>query len=258
MSSSDEYLSGFKWAIPKAFAEPLSRCRFEPGDVFYDSPEGYARWAWPEPGKSSPSTLIQVRPAASSVGSRAVESGVFDYNWQSQVVFKTTHEDFNWDDQITTTQGHLYTLLWKGDWGVLKVADAPRLPLTWSTLPFPSESVVAKVVWPKRMENPNVWLMPFDPTHKLASLKYGEVKKRLTEEFKVVERMFSLAELGMGDLLAVPTLGFIGFVIEEAEPSKVANALKQVLYRPGRGTKLTEDRFRLSAHGAFLPWTFLR
>jgi hypothetical protein len=40
-NQTDEYFDGFNWAVPVAFAEPLAACRFEQGDILYDTRRAY-------------------------------------------------------------------------------------------------------------------------------------------------------------------------------------------------------------------------
>ena len=41
-----DYFTCFDWAVPKAFKEPLASCRFEQGDILYDTPKAYeGTWA---------------------------------------------------------------------------------------------------------------------------------------------------------------------------------------------------------------------
>ncbi len=42
---SMEFIKGFKWAIPQAFSDSISRCQFEEGDIFYDTSKAYDQWA---------------------------------------------------------------------------------------------------------------------------------------------------------------------------------------------------------------------
>lgn len=79
-----EFFSGFKWAVPVAFSDTVSLCRFEEVDTLYDTPKAYDdEW-----GKASKHIeySMQVRyPARVTGGAGASESGVFTSNWKSEV-----------------------------------------------------------------------------------------------------------------------------------------------------------------------------
>jgi len=36
-----DYFDGFSWALPNAFADALALCRFEQGDMLYDTRRAY-------------------------------------------------------------------------------------------------------------------------------------------------------------------------------------------------------------------------
>ena len=40
-NQSDNFLDGFLWAVPTAFSDPLAACRFEQGDILYDTKKAY-------------------------------------------------------------------------------------------------------------------------------------------------------------------------------------------------------------------------
>jgi hypothetical protein len=54
-----EFFPGFKWAVSSAFSEPLGACRFEQGDLLYDTPDAY-KGEWRE-------ALARVAPNAEAV-----------------------------------------------------------------------------------------------------------------------------------------------------------------------------------------------
>ncbi len=35
------FFSNFTWAVPKAFSDAVASCRFEEGDMLYDTPKAY-------------------------------------------------------------------------------------------------------------------------------------------------------------------------------------------------------------------------
>lgn len=267
MKTADvECFECFQWAVPNAFSDSLSQCRFERGDILYSNPGGYEQW---DKALKRLGFTVQVKSPASTARTVS-EEGVFEDNWKSPVVFTLIDHALNITEEITTTQGSLYMLLWKG----VRNFDSctpPPLPLTCMSIAKKAESAVYEVKKRfSKMEKPNVWLMGYDPTSSIAHVKYVEVKKRLEKEFSVSERFFTVEEVGLKGVLCVPTLKFVAFAIDLGASARIADALKEVLYKPPKKKTAEEssdetteatspekapkkDRFRLSAHGAFLP-----
>ena len=54
-----DYFSGFAWAVPKAFSDAIALCRFEEGDVLYDTKSAYEK-EWDD-AKSNIKYFLQVR-----------------------------------------------------------------------------------------------------------------------------------------------------------------------------------------------------
>lgn len=93
-------------------------CRFERGDLVYDRLEVYQKW---EDAVKNIHYSIQVNLPAQGVGRATLQAGVFEENWKSEVVFTLTDYKANDRRKVTTTQGRLYTLLWKDNWDIATV-----------------------------------------------------------------------------------------------------------------------------------------
>lgn len=252
---NEEFFQGFSWPVLTAFSQTLSRCRFERGDVLYNCPDAYQQW---ENAAKCIRYSIQVRSPAQGTVRATDDAGVFEENWKSEVVFTLTDFATKESRDVKTTQGKLFTLLWKGDWNVLNAEADPPVPLTCFNLSRRCESIVSEVrkyfVTAHKMEKPNLWVMAYDPTHSVSCCKYETVKNRLSREFDVHEQMFTPDELGLGSVLIAPTVKFACFAIDLGASGRIADALKEVLYTPVKNKKTGQERFRLSAHGAFAPY----
>ena len=107
-----EFIPGFKWALPKAFSDAVFGCRFEEGDMLYQTSSAY-KTDW---SKKELDYFIQVAFPSRGGSKTTGEAAVFEKNWNSEVrldVYKN-HEKIS-IGQIRTTQGRLYSTLWKGD-----------------------------------------------------------------------------------------------------------------------------------------------
>ena len=245
-ANNDEFFQGFAWGVPLAFSDTLSRCRFEQGDLLYDCPEGYLQW---EKAVKAIRYSIQVESPSQGFGRASEQAGVFEENWKSEVVFTLTNYPSRETREITTTQGRLYMLLWKNNWDTLKPDRECPTPITSLEASRQAESVVGDVkkVMAGKMAHPNVWVMGYDPTNSISQAKYKAVSTRFRNEFSATGRLFSLKEVGLEDALIVPTFGFVGLAIDEADSTRITATLKELLYRPAAERKTTEDKFRLSA-----------
>lgn len=246
---------GFAWPVPTAFASGLNQCRFERGDVFYASPKGYLIW---EEALKNITYSLQVRFPARATGKVSAEGNVFAENWLSPVGFTVTNYKKNQTREATSTQGRLYTLLWLGDWMVLDAPIEPQIPLTCQDRVFLKEADnVAKQIKSRccsPMSKPNLFVMPYDPTHPITSAKYETLKRRLARDFTVVEEEFTPRDVGLGQLFLVPTIRYVAFMVDSKNSQGIAKALKEALYSPTRNRITKQDRFKIEAHGSFLPF----
>jgi hypothetical protein len=124
-----EQFPGFSWCVPAAFSDPLGTCRFEAGDLLYDTPDAYQQWS---EALKTLTFSVQVSSPKKSIGGNLGDddADVFSRNWGSEVIFELTDFKRGKRKQVVTTQGRLYTLLWKGDFGGLDESiAAPPVPL---------------------------------------------------------------------------------------------------------------------------------
>lgn len=122
------FFPSFRWAVPEAFAAAVCSYRFEQGDVLYRERAGYGDLV----GRleSGLMTAIQIRQPPRSA--RAIPS---EYdgdrrlaNWQSEVELDRVDLAAGTSESVTTTQGRLLMVLWRGDESWLDVArDEPPL-----------------------------------------------------------------------------------------------------------------------------------
>ena len=256
MESPGRYFEGFSWAVPLAFADALSLCRFEQGDTMYDTPKAY-EGTWGQALKEL-SHSIQVKyPPRTGVGV-GVAKGVsekelkFAENWKQKVVFELRDYKQGSTREVTTTQGRLYTVLWRGDLCVLdEQASALPPPKTAMHIrrTLAKHAPYFRSVFPEE-KGSLAFFMPYDPCHSLLRGKLQNVKDVLREYFKVGVRFLAPEEIGLPDF--APTARVACFVVQSDSLSKVKELLKGALYKPGKGKKTTDDRFRLEDHGYLL------
>ena len=79
----DQFFPGFSWALPAAFSDAASACKFEEGDVLYSTESAYKDDWNPE---SQEFDCYQVKyPKRTRTSASDSDSGVFASNWQSEL-----------------------------------------------------------------------------------------------------------------------------------------------------------------------------
>jgi len=245
-----DFFPGFAWALPRAFAEPLSTCRFEQGDILFEKEIAYHQ-PWSEAIKSGGRALQVLAPSRGVVGkSPGQDDSAFADSWQQEVSFTFFDLGSKASKTLTTTQGRLFTLLWKGDLDVL--ADSTASPTA------PNQASVLKKKLPqvidyfqgKFLPEPAMtrFLMPYDNAAGLYREKFLKVKNKLESEFETTVRLESANDLGL-DREFLPTVYVASFEMRDVNEETVEKALQDVLYKPSAGRKTEDSRFRLKAHG---------
>lgn len=246
---SFRYFDGFRWAVLRAFHEALDRCRFERGDILYDSRDAYER-EWLEALKVI-RHWIQVRSPERDAAVTA-EEGVaeFDTNWRSEVQLDLHDRQTGTNADVVTTQGRLYSAIWKGNLSVLNMdCPEPEIPLRWREVPARLESTVRP---PKRfLRGTRVFLMPHDPASTLSVEKFESVRLKLKPHLSESPVEMLPSEAGWPDAETfAPTVYLAFFPVRGLSRGGFEEELKSALYRPTKGVK--KPRYRLSAHGVIL------
>lgn len=252
-----DYFTCFAWAVHKAFKEPLASCRFEEGDILYDTPKAYeGTWA---DALQHLRFSIQIKSPARGTTSKLEKDAdfIFSENWRQPVVLDLTEYPSKKIRSITTTQGRLYMALWKDD---LKILDSdmqdPPLPILSREIlkELPSTDRVVRQKYAKDIANPVIFLMPFDETRDILCTKKQKVEICLGQEFQFHLNLAAPEELNLSNAgFYVPTLRIACFVMDTPEINRVYSCLKSALYVPSKAKKTNTERFRLEAHGCLNP-----
>ena len=260
-SLKEKYFEDFSWAVPFAFADALGACRFERGDTLYDTKRAY-KGTWGE-AIIHISYSIQVKsPSRTTVArTQKEEESVFTTNWKQRVVFDLTDHMNNVTREVITTQGRLYTLLWRGDRKCLdKKTDTSLKP------PLLAMSLVKKlknrkaadirkaVPYFKRLVAKDIkegmmFLMPYDRSKVLLRKKYENVKSGFTN-LKTRIELASPKKAGLiSETEFAPTVKIACFCVERISISELNERLKKALYNPAKNKKSKKEQFRITTHG---------
>ena len=241
----------FKWAVLHAFSNALGACRFEQGDVLYDTELAYKE-TWAEAEKHVRYSIQVKSPmrGSSSENSTNLESN-FAANWSSRVVFEFCDHKSKLTKTIETTQGRLYSLLWHGDIeGYL--SDSSNIPNPASSLLSILDELCPAIEtkFVKDTEIGGIFLMPFDITDQQLIEKDGKVKNVLSSHI-LSHRLISLTDLGFPEFLKfVPTAQISIFLIsQQSQQDEIKSSLKKALYKPAKSKVSNKENFKISNHG---------
>lgn len=274
-----EYFSQFKWAIPHAFADALSRCQFGEGDVLYPKKTAYQDW-----DAQRIDEMLQVVYPARQVNAAKGELDedsyeVFKRNWNMEVRVQKYScsspkaEAVSKDgDEIVSTQGRLYTAIWKGDLSLLDTnSKPPKIPTIDTKEMVRLREVVPEikengVVIQERVleqyleksrdsalntsKNKVVFVMPYDRSNSTSTQKYQSICSALEKDMEGSPILVHGEKTGIdewNDLL--PTLHVAIFITPNLDENSLLEKIKGVTYKPSKNRKTNVDRYDIKRHG---------
>lgn len=243
----------FKWAVPVAFSDAISACRFERGDIFYDNIKGYERW---DEALKFLKYSIQVHyPERQGGISQQVSASIFKNNWSSEARLELTdYENNRAKKYVYTTQGRLFTLLWRGDLDVLDMnAQEPSCPLLLSDAKNRLKDTFCKFQKKalEKMSDPVLFAMPYDSVNAALEEKYLKISNKLKNTFDFICIELTPEEAGVCDWQDLsPTISFKCFSINTTDLQKVCDILKDVLYKSLNDS--SKNRFDINRHGLLI------
>jgi len=263
---SAEYIEGFSWPLPRAFASAVSACRFEQGDVVYSHARAYRAWKGRAP-KLDHQIQVLDPPKTTRALAGDGESKRFFANWASPVELEWTAFADASTRTVKTTQGRLFTCLWRGDVGQLdEGSEAPSPPALQRELHKVIENSAA--AFRRELEKLDIALAAHslyigvvDQSSEASCQKAHKIQVALQEEFVVESVELSPAAAGIECSEGFhPALALRGFAIGTRDVAAIEARLKGVLYAPSTSRQETRqetgegktDRFSLARHGLLL------
>jgi hypothetical protein len=246
---SEDFFDGFTWAVPKTFSDAVTACRFEEGDILYDSRKAYDG-EWGEAAKYIKHSLQVRSPTRGTTAASNASGSVFGKNWDAEVVFEL--QDDAGDEPtrlIETTQGKLFTALWHGDLSVFEADLIPELPLRLKEV---SRMLEQAILAAESLSNEKpTFIMARDVANSISKLKHMRVLATLRSHFKAKPKVLLPREAGLqGWERIAPMIDVVFYVMESGSSSQIHDVLKAQLYVPAKDAK--KDMFRLSAHGLLI------
>ncbi len=242
-----EFFPLFKWAVPTDFSDAVNLCRFEEGDTLYDSSLAYCE-SWEE-AKGEINHSLQVRYPARSSNVVKGTGGVFEKNWSSEVRLDL-YKNLIRIKSITTTQGKLYTALWKNN---LKALE-PNKSLS---IPIRLKQVMAMLKEaPHELSNYSkghlTFVLPRDISNPVSKVKYQKVYSALNPHLQPDGPIIlspKEADFPNCENIA-PTIDIVLFTVKLSDEEELAELIKSAVYVPTKNAK--KDMFRLASHGIII------
>lgn len=244
-----DFFTTFEWAVPHAFADAVSLCRFEEGDVLYDTSIAY-EGNWGNSIKQVTHYLQVMFPVRATTGDKDKAGGVFEKNWNSELrldLFK--HQEHVGIGQIHTTQGRLYTALWKGDLSVLN-SNSKEPPIPLNVRNVTKQLKMVGIPFELSKEN-TIFIMVRDQSNPTSKEKYLKVHSKLKKHLSTSHLILTPKVVGFNNWREIaPTIEIAFFPIKGINEEELQNLIKEAVYIPAKNAK--KDMFRLVAHGVIL------
>ncbi len=148
--------------------------------------------------------------------------------------------------QIHTTQGRLYTVLWKGDLAILDiVSDEPKIPLSIQNV---TKNIVQTSVKARELAgDSSVFVMAYDPSNKTSITKFSSVNAELRSCLIGRPVILSPKEAGIIRFDEVAPTISVAFFIAGKTKDELHELTKKALYPPSKEAK--KKMFRIASHG---------
>lgn len=244
-----DWIAGFAWPLPRAFSGAVSACRFEQGDVLYGDPTGYGEW----PEEAPPLPIIQVLdpPKTARALSGDAEGNRFSVSWESPVTVDVWVAAER-PDRRSTTQGRLFTCLWRGDLSLLDAeTPAPDAPSTVRALqrrlPEAVPALLDRFAARARAGGQSLLLLAVDDSSDSTRVKAQAIEALLADAFEVEALSVTPVEVGVENAESLhPALLVRAIAIASADAEAIERRLARLLYS---GADASAGRFSLSRHG---------
>jgi len=248
-----ELIEGFEWAVPRAFAGPVSACRFEQGDVLYSDGAAYADGSAAGPGSRFVLQVLDPPKTARALSADA-EGNRFEANWSSPVEFDLIDSQNGETRRCTTTQGRLFSCLWRGDPDQLDAqGPEPEPPLSQRELhrrlaeARPGVEAAFRATRGGGLRGAfSLYLAALDESSEASRAKARAVEAVLRSDFAAHALLLAPNESGLSGAERLhPALRVQGLAMVGAEPGAVEKRLRNLLYGGAGGA----GRFSLARHG---------
>jgi hypothetical protein len=245
-----EFLSGFKWAVPVAFVRAVAECHFKEGDILYDSARAYSSSLQ---STGAPICSLQVRSSLrASNDSLTGSRDMFSRNWESEV-----HVDIYRDSNkltpcaLVTTQGRIYTTLWKDNVVILDpTGTAPDIPQSVTRV----TKLLANIAGAIRCASHGgiSFVMAHDISNHASSAKYLRLRTILEPYFRCKPERSTPQLCGINSWETIaPTVEIVAFRVTGLTSGELNNLIRDAVCVQYGGSIVSQ--FHIRAHGIIVP-----
>ena len=249
------FFSGFAWSVPMAFSDAVGACQFSRGDTLYSNRIAYRQWN--EEFYKLAKDLHAIKVLSPEAKPAPPSPGLFQSNWNSaaevELFMPGGQEGVK---RFSTTQGRIYSLLWRGDSSFLDPAmPAPMVPHQARYLLKNlnhAKSALRQLVLDQHPDARYFFVLPHDVCSQLLDGKYRKLAYGLGRTYHVSEAHVAVSVLPIPEVdRLTPTTSLKTFAFMENDEKSIKERLKELLYVRAVNTKSKKDMFRLNAHGFF-------
>jgi len=242
-----EFFSNFTWAVPYAFSDAVGLCRFEKGDKLYDTTKAY-NGEWSNAFKYINYSLYVQYPIRTTFEKKEGTGSVFEKNWNLEVQIDLYKKQKKIGIGIKTTQGRLYTALWKGDLTILEKNNSaePLIPINARQVTKQLKEVESKAL--KFSDGLPVFTMVYDHSNQVSKEKYLKIYTKLSKYVSKKLLLLEPKEAGLNDWENIaPTIKIAFFPVKDINCEQLESIIKKAVYIPLENTKV--DMFKITSHG---------
>lgn len=244
-----EFFTGFSWGVPKIFSDAIANCKFEEGDIIYDSQLAYQEWS--QALKSIKYCIKVKSPRRTLRITKGENDTVASANWRSEVVIDLKKFFNKAPSQIiTTTQGRLFSLLWKGDSEIFNENKPdPSQPLFLKDVRMRLKETVSEC---ERISgNRPYFVMAYDPTNDVSFQHHFKILSTLEKEFGCKLYQLTPKDSGFKEWDKISPVIYTNlYILDDGRYEDILRTLKNILYRGKKG------KFRISTYGILGPDKF--
>ena len=252
-----QYHPCFSWAVPYAFRDALEFCRFEQGDVLYSTQDGYCTLI-SDPERDFDSIQIQSPPKLTGAKKNSDSKSVFHDNWDSGTSLIVYEHGKPKSKEIHSTQGRIYTTIWKGmDLSFLsdfaRPCPEPFLAMDLiKNFPLITKKLLRDMIL---LYEYNIgFFMPYDATIQLLINKRKKIKLAL-DSFPVQYDEFFYPSYLINETVKhehVPTSGILFIGTKDCSQKKFKAIIESALYEGSKPENASKTR--MTSHGRIVTF----
>ena len=253
----EEKYSGLRWYLPPYFKNSLSKCRFEQGAIIYkDKPIGKY---WDEKIKNI-DFFIQIQFPERNWNAGSGDESVMKSNWDSEVVFDCFYPKTKENETIRTTQGRLFSFLWRDNTEILYGTEPLKRPL----FKISNNSIDGHFISERIPYGDVGFAFVYNPINDTLFSKLSSIKKAASN-YALEELTFSVEESCLKDRIQkeirkedangiYPLLSIRLLLFKNANYEDIRELIKKVVYKPQKqkNNEDTRERFSMKSHGLLM------